>query len=135
MDDNICCICLDNLTPITLKLKCKHSFHTECIVDWLKRDITCPMCRQNINLNYPFVASENIIFRSKILLVLNDSTLTIFKNNVLTEIILFHKIKTVKMGRLSSVNINLNTGFKKIYFYSLQDTNMFYKTLISKLQN
>ena len=105
MDDNLCCICLDELIPTTLRLKCNHAFHTDCIVDWIKRDITCPMCRQRINLNYPFVASENIIFRSKVLVVLNDTTLTIFRNNILTEIILFDKIRSVKIGRLSSIHI------------------------------
>lgn len=135
MDDNLCCICLDDLNPTTLKLKCNHSFHNVCIIDWLKRETTCPMCRQFINLNYPFIASENIIFRTKILVVLNDITLTIFKNNVLMEIILFDKIKNIKLGRLSSINIKLNTSSKKLYFYNSQDTNVFYKIIKSKLSN
>ena len=66
---------------------------------------------------------------------MNDVTLTIFKNSVLMEIILFDKIKNIKLGRLSSINITLNTSSKKIYFYNSQDTNVFYKVIKSKLSN
>lgn len=135
MEDDPCCICLDDLNPTTLKLKCNHSFHNICIIDWLKRETTCPMCRQFINLNYPFIASESMFFRSKILIVVNDVTLTIFKNSVLMEIILFDKIKNIKLGRLSSINIKLNTSSKKIYFCNSQDTNVFYKVIKTKLSN
>lgn len=30
-------------------LSCKHTFHKECIKDWLKRQTTCPVCRNPIS--------------------------------------------------------------------------------------
>ena len=51
--DNLCSICLtendkdikDNLNLIK---NCKHRFHYDCIIEWIKVNQTCPMCRQNI---------------------------------------------------------------------------------------
>jgi len=48
---NTCCICLDNITNIkTIKFGCDHQFHSNCILDWIKRDNnrTCPFCREII---------------------------------------------------------------------------------------
>lgn len=54
MDDKIhidcCAICLDNLrSPYNLKtvfqLKCYHQFHLSCIIEWLKNNIVCPICK------------------------------------------------------------------------------------------
>jgi hypothetical protein len=29
-------------------LPCKHTFHTECIKEWLVKEKMCPMCKQEI---------------------------------------------------------------------------------------
>lgn len=45
-----CSICLDTLEdPFTPKA-CRHSFHLECILDWLQRqdNTACPICRSDI---------------------------------------------------------------------------------------
>jgi hypothetical protein len=43
-----CSICLEDYkNNDDLKgLKCSHSFHKECIADWLNKNNTCPLCRQ-----------------------------------------------------------------------------------------
>ena len=51
-----CCICFsseyENIVSEnnykTIKLKCKHVYHDNCIKTWLKTSGTCPMCRHNI---------------------------------------------------------------------------------------
>ena len=41
-----CSICLDKIvTSTTIKLKCRHFFHTTCIKTWLQHNSTCPNCR------------------------------------------------------------------------------------------
>lgn len=47
--ENECTICLDEFViDDDLKLlDCGHSFHIECIDDWFKRNISCPICRQD----------------------------------------------------------------------------------------
>ncbi|KAL5719205.1 hypothetical protein ACHQM5_012016 [Ranunculus cassubicifolius] len=50
-EDNICAICLSEYkSKETLKSipDCKHCFHAACIDEWLRRNVTCPLCR-----NYP----------------------------------------------------------------------------------
>jgi len=44
--DETCTICFDDDTEI--KLVCKHSFHVNCINQWLKENETCPYCRWNV---------------------------------------------------------------------------------------
>lgn len=45
-----CCICIDNieLGVKTILLPCGHMFHSDCILTWLKKNNTCPMCRFEI---------------------------------------------------------------------------------------
>ncbi len=45
-----CSICLENYdkNDKIMNLKCRHSFHQECIKKWLKDNNTCPQCRENI---------------------------------------------------------------------------------------
>ena len=45
-----CCICLDEIVigAKTVLLPCGHMFHSDCIITWLKKNNTCPMCRFEI---------------------------------------------------------------------------------------
>lgn len=45
-----CSICTDDVGPseVVLKLPCGHTFHEECIVPWLKKVCTCPLCREEL---------------------------------------------------------------------------------------
>ena len=48
---DICPICYDkyndNNTPV--KLICNHIFHKKCIIKWLDKTCSCPLCRENCN--------------------------------------------------------------------------------------
>ena len=46
--DLICPICLDNKNLNVVIDKCEHWFHYECLVNWLKKSNSCPLCRQQI---------------------------------------------------------------------------------------
>ncbi len=41
----ICCIDFEVGEKVVDVSSCLHTFHEQCIVDWLKKNITCPMCR------------------------------------------------------------------------------------------
>jgi hypothetical protein len=45
-----CCICLEEISlgEKSILLPCGHMFHSNCIVTWLKKNNTCPMCRFEI---------------------------------------------------------------------------------------
>lgn len=48
-----CSICLGGIHPETRReLACTHTFHSECINDWMNRGSTCPMCRTQIVLSF-----------------------------------------------------------------------------------
>lgn len=47
--EETCGICFENLRNSNNQsrtLLCTHSFHIECIEDWQKRSLTCPICRR-----------------------------------------------------------------------------------------
>lgn len=50
METESCAICLENLSssnPLVLptRMTCSHVFHDWCLLDWLQRENTCPLCR------------------------------------------------------------------------------------------
>jgi hypothetical protein len=49
-EDANCTICLEKISKNTeiYKLECKHNFHSNCLEDWLKEKLSCPICRKNI---------------------------------------------------------------------------------------
>jgi hypothetical protein len=39
-------VCLEEIKRSECKkLKCKHNFHTKCIIKWFETSIECPQCR------------------------------------------------------------------------------------------
>jgi hypothetical protein len=52
-EENYCVVCLDKMQKNLsaheeLKLsRCKHRFHTACILEWLDTNRTCPLCRES----------------------------------------------------------------------------------------
>ena len=46
---NECTICKDDVEGECVRLKCRHIFHRECIVSWLRINATCPICRSDMN--------------------------------------------------------------------------------------
>lgn len=47
--DATCAICLDSYSANSnyQSLKCKHRFHSVCILQWLRTNRTCPLCRRD----------------------------------------------------------------------------------------
>ena len=47
-----CCICLENYknNDETIILPCVHIFHSNCIKHWMKRQDSCPICKNKINI-------------------------------------------------------------------------------------
>jgi hypothetical protein len=48
-DTDDCSICLDKLVN-KLIMPCGHQFHTDCILDWFKKNNTCPICRVKLKI-------------------------------------------------------------------------------------
>ncbi|EOA12701.1 hypothetical protein CARUB_v10027994mg [Capsella rubella] len=53
--DDCCTICIEELLwdgtgerKKIMTLRCSHKFHEDCILKWLDRKDTCPICRENI---------------------------------------------------------------------------------------
>lgn len=65
-NDEICAICLDNINnlPIHTLSECNHKFHSTCLIESLRVNTGCPLCRgQNNNENYYYRRSDGTILR------------------------------------------------------------------------
>ncbi|CAN7038957.1 unnamed protein product [Brassica rapa subsp. trilocularis] len=45
-----CPVCLTKLSSAEsrMELQCSHVFHRDCVIKWLKKNPSCPICRTNI---------------------------------------------------------------------------------------
>ena len=50
MDKKQCQVCFDNFKDEDkiAKLPCKHLYHKDCILPWLEKHNTCPVCRHEL---------------------------------------------------------------------------------------
>lgn len=53
-----CPICRDKLEEVDGVLKCGHSFHRKCLLDWIGISNTCPCCRRNAIFEIPLTPIE-----------------------------------------------------------------------------
>ena len=58
----VCPICLDNLNNnhIHKLSECNHTFHSNCLIVWLRNNSDCPLCRGTTNKE---IRSEGMILR------------------------------------------------------------------------
>lgn len=67
--DNLCAICLDNLTDHTTHTlkECNHTFHASCLIEALRANKKCPLCRGTTQGKMPHtgVVIRQIIAYSK----------------------------------------------------------------------
>ena len=60
--DNECPICLEPMTNTICTFPCNHTFHSQCVMDYISKNIqtmkkiNCPICRKVImnNIHQPF---------------------------------------------------------------------------------
>ena len=48
VEEEECCICMDNINEKVYDLPCSHVFHKTCLRLWADKNYDCPNCRQNI---------------------------------------------------------------------------------------
>lgn len=46
-----CIICFEKMGEIECRLNCNHSYHYNCIKEWVEKKNTCPECRSLIDPN------------------------------------------------------------------------------------
>lgn len=47
--ETVCSICLEDFdeTKEIVFLDCNHIYHSDCIIEWINKDPSCPLCRSN----------------------------------------------------------------------------------------
>ncbi|GLT90868.1 hypothetical protein SLE2022_087840 [Rubroshorea leprosula] len=55
-EEDVCPICLEEYDAENPKIttKCEHHFHLACILEWMERSDTCPVCDQEVIFNTPY---------------------------------------------------------------------------------
>lgn len=75
-ETEICIICRNEIKEDERinEFKCKHKFHTECIMKWLEEKLSCPCCRKKIELE----TDEKIIMKLIIFYLINGTIYIIY---------------------------------------------------------
>ena len=47
-DQDVCSICIDILEDEVEVMDCSHKYHHDCILEWMKQNPVCPVCRAYI---------------------------------------------------------------------------------------
>ena len=55
-----CAVCLEETKRTDKKLKCKHIFHSKCIIKWFETSIECPQCRMEQDDDPIIVFRKNV---------------------------------------------------------------------------
>lgn len=64
--NNECSICMDHLNRLSrwegrvIIRKCGHQFHNTCLTEWIKTNMSCPLCRKEFNRDDLIVRLEGI---------------------------------------------------------------------------
>jgi hypothetical protein len=46
----LCTICMENVNDNMYITKCGHTYHTQCISEWTKKNQSCPLCRSIVSV-------------------------------------------------------------------------------------
>ena len=129
-DDVQCSICLNNITTgqDVTSLSCEHTFHSQCIQRWFRRNATCPVCRAEqprTNTEQPvsrrFRLNNNSIFTFE----WNDTTIRTswsLQNHTLADVLDF-------VSRLEGVDQVFQIQSDTLTFKSTEGYNTLKKTL------
>ena len=49
-EEEYCSICLEKFDDNHVTLPCKHHYHENCIMKWLKDKTNCPLCRMKLQV-------------------------------------------------------------------------------------
>ncbi|VVU94939.1 SNF2 family N-terminal domain [seawater metagenome] len=131
LNSDYCPICLDSFTMPTVTKCCKNVFCFKCIVTSVHTGITCPFCRENININDLNIINNEHKHEKKVIkpkAVLNnklenlinilenkkDGNFIIFSNYLesFDEVISELKQKKIKYGVLSGSEKNIKNIIK-----------------------
>ena len=129
-----CSICLTNIKKSSNTLSCNHTFHKDCIDEWLKNNSTCPNCRTTVKIIEKTVPTPiitpNIIINIPITVINNNQNTT--QKNIIKYIllslyilvILFHACSSVYYYYQSQkINNNINNYIKTLNDTELGDHN------------
>ena len=111
-NNNECSICLEEINngePLR-QLKCAHTFHKECVEQWMDIHPTCPYCRQcenNIECSWLWLKSYNLSWinkRYKYKYSLKEGYIEIMRKNFIRRINLYSIKEVHAIGHTITYN-------------------------------
>lgn len=100
-----CCICYDELKNKTITTCCSNSFCFTCINNWMIRSKTCPLCKQNMDVNNLCVINEHKVDE----LFKEDHVVRIITKGTNKKVLLFSEYGQFDTTILQKHNITYDT--------------------------
>lgn len=126
MDEKECCICLDNIDIENNKIvyiindennhceknncNCNINLHSECFFEWYRKNMTCPICRQNINNeNLYFNTEDDFKQLDRVKNEFNrENTIPLPSDQIINT--LFNEIENIRQQNPQYLPINIDTN-------------------------
>jgi hypothetical protein len=113
MEEDVCCICLEDMEEDILKLSCNHTYHYDCVIKMFHRGFTrCAMCRREINIE---ALDTNCFF-----VIILTQPLTYQEKYILSFVCLYVLGSILFMMYIHYNSKTLNVHYNGTYYYSNQ---------------
>jgi hypothetical protein len=137
--NDVCAICLesDSESKLNFTLPCNHSFHLNCIKQWLDHKGNCPLCREYIKTKFKvnlFWYLKKTFFAK----IFHDQIAIANRKRIIIHI-KFSNIKYIYLKKnkikFSIIDENQKLSYKSLYIEPRNQTELFFNTLRCQLES
>lgn len=90
MSEDVCVVCYEVKTEPIMVNGCNHMFCGDCLLNWLKKNPNCPLCRKNVKANdLVYIKKDDSTIEEDSIMSKNDTILKLLNKNKEGKFVIF----------------------------------------------